>query len=192
MALNDNAVFTAATGYVLVAPVGTAYPTVAEIEAFDPEAEDNGLLAAWEEIGHTSSEDLPEFGYDGGDTESRGTWQKKSLREVTTDPAVDYVTIGLQQFDQTTLEYYFGPNVSVEDGVYGIDRSDAPAIERAILIIVIDGNNKMAFAATKASIRRDDSIEMATDEFATMPVRATFLKQTGMNLFRWIMPVLVP
>ena len=89
MALNDNAVFTAATGYVLVAPVGTAYPTAAEIEAFDPEAAENGLLAAWEEIGHTSSEDLPEFGYDGGDTESRGTWQKKSLREVTTEAAVD-------------------------------------------------------------------------------------------------------
>ena len=50
----------------------------------------------------------------------------------------------------------------------------------------------MAFSATKASIRRDDSIEMATDEFATMPVRATFLKQTGMNLFRWIVPALVP
>jgi hypothetical protein len=36
----------------------------------------------WRSIGHTSRGDLPELGYDGGDTEVRGTWQNESLREV--------------------------------------------------------------------------------------------------------------
>ena len=37
MSLNDNAVFTAAKGYVFTAPVGTAAPTPAEIAEFEPE-----------------------------------------------------------------------------------------------------------------------------------------------------------
>ena len=36
MSLNDNAVLTAAVGWVYSAPVGTARPTPAQITAFDP------------------------------------------------------------------------------------------------------------------------------------------------------------
>ena len=37
MAFNDSAVFTAATGYVYTAPVGTAAPTPKQLKFFDPE-----------------------------------------------------------------------------------------------------------------------------------------------------------
>jgi hypothetical protein len=35
-------------------------------------------------------------------------------------------------------------------------------------------------------MRRDDSISLATDEFASLPVRATFLKYGSANKFEWI------
>ena len=35
--INDNAVFTASTGFVYVGPVGTAAPTREQVAKFDPE-----------------------------------------------------------------------------------------------------------------------------------------------------------
>ena len=37
MAFNDNAVFTASTGFIYTAPVGTAAPTPKQLKYFDPE-----------------------------------------------------------------------------------------------------------------------------------------------------------
>src|SRR5690606_16689093 len=50
---------------------------------------------------------LPEFGFDGGDTEPRGTWQAEALKTIVTDPAVDYVTFTAHQFDDQVFEFYY-------------------------------------------------------------------------------------
>jgi hypothetical protein len=277
MSLNDNAVLTAAVGWVYSGPVGTAAPTPAEIEAFDPntfavpsgakrlvsaatggtftltvgtdvttdidfdatadEIQDalealasvgvgkvtvtgtdfpyiitldpsvtgaftlqgiglTGGSAAlqpvqqsgvgWVNVGHTSRGDLPEFGFDGGDTEVRGTWQNESLREVVTDPIADYLTLMLHQFDTETFELYYGTNASSTPGVFGVAGGTPAPIEKALLIVIVDGDRKVAFYSPKASLRRDDSISLAVDEFAALPVRATFLKHGGLNKFQWI------
>ncbi|WP_298075252.1 phage tail protein [uncultured Corynebacterium sp.] len=273
MAFNDNAVFTASTGYIYLAPVGTAAPTPAQLKNFDPEAfgahtyllgevsgesftltvgSDNteplkkdasaaevqaaleklpsvgtggalvkGLTLAqgytvsfigesfgkevqltaegaaanemdkpigWEPVGHTGNEDLPEFGYDGGDSETKGSWQKKNLREVTTEAPVDYVTVKALQFDAETLELYYGKNASSVDGVFGVDNPASSGVERAVLIVLVDGQFKIGFSAAKASLRRDESIALATDDFATLPLRATFTKHPGRHLFEWTAP----
>lgn len=188
MALNDDAVFTAAKGYVYTAPVGTAAPTPAELAAFDPETFGIEALSDWEPIGHTASEDLPEFGFEGGDKETKGTWQKKNLREVTTDAVVDFVTLKLNQFDMKTLAYYYGKNKSETPGVFGVESGDNPSVEEAILIIIVDGEYKIGFTAAKSSIRRDESISLATDDFSQLPIRSTFVKHPGRLLFEWITP----
>lgn len=286
MALRDNAVFTASSGFIFKAPVGTKAPTRAEIRDFNPDtfgsnthkllvtdatggsykltvggqatadiplranaadvqaaiekvtsvgkgnvlviggnAVDGGLTIAfvgahrkknltvtgdnakltssstakvtvkelskfseWESIGHTGKEDLPEFGYEGGDKETKGTWQKSNLKEVTTEQPVDYVTMKLLQFDNDSFELYYGKNASTEEGVFGIDGGDAPAVEYAILIVLIDGENKIGFTAPKTSIRRDESIGLAQDDFSTLPIRSTFTKYPGRMLFQWITP----
>lgn len=188
MSYNDESVFTAATGYIYTAPVGTPSPTPEEIASFDPD-EFETLASAWVNLGHTSDEDLPEFGFEGGEKETRSTWQKKNLREVSTETPVDYITMKAQQFDPETLALYYGSNASTTPGVFGVSRSDAPSIERAFLLVLVDGENKIGFTATKSSIRRDESIGLATDGFATLPLRATFVKMTGHNLFEWILPL---
>lgn len=187
MAFNDDAVFTAATGHIYTAPVGTAAPTPAELAAFDPDTFGTTNLD-WETLGHTSEEELPEFGFEGGEKETRGTWQKKNLREVSTDTPVDYVTMRAQQFDSETLALYYGDNASTTDGVFGVDSSDVKPVERAFLLVLVDGDNKIGFTSHKASIRRDESIALSTDAFASLPLRATFIKETGENLFQWILP----
>lgn len=190
MSFNDDAVFTAATGYVFTGPVGTEAPTPEELTTIDPET--YGVDAGWVPLGHTSEEDLPEFGFEGGEKETRGTWQKKNFREVSTDTPVDYLLLRPQQFDSATLALYYGQNVATEPGVFGVDSSDSAAVERALLLLLIDGDARIGFTAPKASIRRDESIALATDSFGTLPLRATFMKETGKRLFDWILPHELP
>lgn len=287
MAFNDNAVFTASTGYVYIAPVGTAAPTPEQLADFDPDVfgakstkvtvsgnptggtftltagsdttaalkydasaaavqsaleklksvgtggvavsgsakdgyvvsfigenfgkdvkltgsgdkltggttpsvkvatTDSGDALGWEPIGHTGQDDLPEFGYDGGDTETKGSWQKKTLKEIVSEAPVDYVTVKALQFDSKTMELYYGKNASKTPGVFAIDDAGQSGVERAVMIVVVDGSFKIAFTAAKASIRRDESISLSTEDFSVLPLRATFVKHPGRHLFEWTAP----
>ena len=144
----------------------------------------------WEQIGHTSRDELPEFGFDGGDTETRGTWQNESLREVTTEAAADYMTLQLHQFDSRAFELYYGANTSATVGVFGVSSTTAAPVEKAIWMLIIDGTTKVGFYAPKASIRRDDSISLAVDEFASLPIRATFMKYgTSASKYEFVSPL---
>lgn len=185
MALNPNAIFTAATGYIFVGEVGTAVmPTPAQIAAFDPTT---GLGAGWEQIGHTSREELPEFGFDGGETETRGSWQNASLKVVTTEAPVDYVTFNLHQFDQAGLELYYGQEDNNDTaGVFGVAATPLSGIEKALCMVMVDGSFKIAFHSAKSDIRREGAITMAVDEFSVLPMRATFLQPDTGDLYSWI------
>lgn len=145
-----------------------------------------GTPNGWSALGHTSRDDLPEFGFDGGDTEVRGTWQNESLREVVTKPIADYLTLWLAQFDQETLELFYGEDASSTPGVFGVRGGTPVPAERALWLVIVDGDTKIGFYAPKTSIRRDDSIQLAVDEFATFPVKATFLKFGSSNVFEWV------
>ena len=189
MAINDTALFTAARGYIYVGDGDAVPPTPADVVAFDPAT--FGTVPAsdgWVNLGHTSREDLPEFGFDGGDTETRGTWQNSALKEVITDVTVDYVTMNLHQFDDTNLELYYSQanHLSAAVGEFWVTDAPTATLEKKLLIVIVDGAAKIAFYARKASLRRDDAIGMEVDNFAVMPVRATFLKDSTHELYRWI------
>ena len=140
----------------------------------------------WSSVGHTSRGDLPEFGFEGGDTEVKGTWQNESLREIVTDPVADYLTLMLHQFDTPSFELYYGVDASPTAGVFGVANGNVAPIEKALLVIIVDGGSRVAFYAPKASLRRDDAISLAADEFSQLPVRATFLKHTNSPKFEWV------
>jgi hypothetical protein len=183
MALTDSAVFTAAKGYIYTGVVDATAPTTDNIYDF---VDQSTTVTGFTLIGHTSRDDLPEFGFDGGDTEARGTWQNEALRTVVTEAAVDYVTFNLVQFDATTLELYYGQENTQSNGAYGLASSPGGATEASFLIIIVDGPRKIAFWAPKVEIRREDAATLAVDEFSALPMRATFLKSGSLDLFRWI------
>lgn len=185
MALNDNAVLTAAVGYVYTAAVGTAAPTAAQLSGLDPLTPSGWTATGWDMVGHTSRNDMPEFGFDGGDTEVKGTWQKKKLREVQTSDLVDSLSLKLQQWDESSLELYYGTNASATAGEFAVSGTFA-AFEKAFLIIIVDGDFRIAFHASKASIKRDDAIDLPVDDFASLPIKVTFLNYSSDPLFKWI------
>lgn len=194
MALNDGAIFTAAVGYVFTGQTGVALrPTPAQIAAFDTTVVNPTLATGWSDLGHTSREDLPEFGFEGGEIETRGTWRSAAVREVTTEVAVDYVVVRLNQFDEEGLSLYYGTgNASSIAGEFAVGGPVLSSTERSLCIVVVDGTRKIAFYAPRASIRREEELTMAVDDFAVLPLRCTFLDpeaddiQADGHRFAWI------
>jgi len=157
---------------------GTGTPTVTVTSVSTP----NG----WNNVGHTSRSDLPEFGFDGGKTQMRGTWQRKRLREVeSADPIEDSLKFTLEQWDRDSLELYFGEDVAETNGVFGVSGDFTP-VERSVFVVLIDGDARVGFYAAKAQIQRDSAIKMPLDNFAGLPVKATFLNYGTRRLYDWI------
>lgn len=186
MAENDDAVLTAAVGHMYVAAAGTAAPTPTQLKTLDLANPSSWTgVTGWKSVGHTSRGTMPEFGFEGGDSEVKGSWQKKKLRELITDDPVDYLTIVLHQFDEDALSLYYGENASTEEGVFGYSGSGA-ANEKAGLVVIEDGDLRLGHHFHKASVKRDDSIELPIDDLAALPVRFTYLNHLDKMLFTWI------
>lgn len=190
MAENNGAVLTPATGYIFTAATGTEAPTLADVNAFDPAL---GITSgvtpvSWVSIGHTAREELPVFGYEGGETEVKGTWQNASFAEIVTEVAADYVTFNAHQFDNDVLSMFYGVTGSPGSTVGRFDVMDAPknTVQKALLILIQDGDTTVALHAANTSIRREDEMELDIEELAYLPLRATFQKTTGKPLFSWV------
>ena len=185
MAQNDDAVLSAAVGYVFVGAVGTAAPTATALKTLNLENPSSWLVTGWNSVGHTSRGTLPEFGFEGGEPEMKGSWQKKKLREIVSEDPVDYLTVVLHQFDEDALSLYYGDNASSTAGVFAVKSGAAP-LEKAGLVVIEDGDLRLGFHFHKSSVKRDEAIELPIDDLAALPVRFTFLDHNSENLFSWI------
>lgn len=191
MAMDDDAVILSALGFILTAERGTAAPTKTEIAAIP-----DSIPTSWNNIGHTSRDDLPSWGHDGGDPEVKGTWQNEALRSVVTEVATEFVTFNAVQLSREILEFYTGrgngaaTDGTIEEGVYHASLRGGRNPERALLIVVIDGDRWGAFYAPRVSLSREDDIELDSEEFMAFPLRATLLQQTGMPFYDWIGPTI--
>lgn len=180
----DNAVLTPGNGFIYLATPGTARPEPTLIASYDPMTEDH--FVGYNSLGYTSREDLPAFGFDGGDTEVQGTWENATFREVVTEAPADYVTFNALQFDEQVLGLYYGvEDATAGDGVLEVQQAPTTTVNRALLVIIVDGPRRVAFHAASVSIRREDAAEFETDQFAQFPLRATFLKVAGQPLYSW-------
>ena len=184
MAENDEAVLTAAVGYVYTAAVGTLPPTPAALKGLNLDNPASWAAAGWTSVGHTSRGTLPEFGFEGDDSEVKGSWQKKKLREITTEDPIDYLTVVLHQFDEPALELYYGPNGSSTPGVFGVKTGQVN--EKAVLVVIEDGDLRLGHHAFKTSVKRDEAIELPIDDLAALPVRFTYLDYQSELPFSWI------
>ncbi|AZS08227.1 major tail protein [Mycobacterium phage IronMan] len=185
MAENDDAVLTAAVGYVFTAEPGTKAPTPAELKTINLKDPSTWTGATgWTSVGHTSRGTLPEFGFEGGESEVKGSWQKKKLREVTPEDPIDYLTVVLHQFDEDSLGLYYGPNASDTPGIFGVKTGQVN--EKAVFVVIEDGDLRLGHRAAKSSVKRDDAIELPIDDLAALPVRFTYLDHEDELPFEWI------
>lgn len=170
MALNDDATLVIGAGNYFLAPTGTAAPT--DLTA---------VATPWENIGHTSIEDILGFSSDGGEATVLGTLQNASLR-TSYSKRTESWTITLQQFDEDSLKLYFGSNATLDaNGDWlAVPGSPSPTV-MAFLAVYVDGNHIFALYAPKAEILRGDDIDFAdTESLAGLPLKVTPV-QLGTN-----------
>lgn len=153
MALNDNATLVVGSANFYRAPTGTAMPVSLAVAPASP----------WENIGHTSLEDIFSVESEGGDATTLGTLQNKALR-TTYSPRTDSFAVTVQQFDRKSLRLYYGSNAPLlPDGTLGVPTNPIPT-EAAFLVIFVDGANRFAFYAPKTEIFRADNVAIADAE----------------------------
>ena len=168
MALNDNATLIIGSGNYFTAPVGTNVPT----DLAAPGVE-------WENIGHTSLEDILSIESEGGEKTILGTLQNKQLRSKTST-RTDSFSVVLQQWDTPALKLYYGSNaVAVGDGLIGNPNDPQPTVV-AFLAVFVDGENIFAIYCPKVEIFRGDDIEFAdTENLAGLPLSITPMTIAG-------------
>lgn len=159
MALNDNATLVIGAGNYFTADVGTEVP--------------ENLLspgATWENVGHTSLEDIMSITSEGGEATVIGTLQNKSLRTKYSD-RTETMAVILQQFDTAGLKLFYGSNAPVlANGMVGVPNDPKPTV-CAFLAVFVDGDNHFAFWAPRVEIYRGDDLALGdTESLAGMPL----------------------
>ena len=185
MPLDDTAVFIPSIGHYLTGATTATQPTQTQINTF---ISAGTLPTGLTELGHTDAEDIFAFGQDDGDSEVKPSWQNKSLREIVTAQAIDYfVAKAMQLLDNDVMSLYYGGGDATGTGMYKLPDSSTPQ-ERSTLVVLSDGTNNAGFWVQRTSIRREDAIEFATDDFTKIPLRFTVLKKSGSPKAVWIHP----
>lgn len=159
MTLNDSATLVIGAGNYFTAPVDTILPT----NLLAPDA-------TWENVGHTSIQDIFSISSDGGEATVLGTLQNKSLR-TSYSTRTETMAFTIQQFDVDSLKLYYGSNATVgAGGELQVPVNPTPTIA-AFLVVFVDGDNHFAFYAPKAEIYRADDMSISdTESLAGLPL----------------------
>ncbi|MFE7124032.1 hypothetical protein [Streptomyces sp. NPDC057617] len=159
MPINDAATLVVGSGNYLTAPTGTPMPD----DLLVP-------VSPWQNVGHTSLEDVFGITSEGGEATTIGTLQNKSLR-TKYSARTETMTFTLQQLDAAALRLYFGANAPIlPDGSVGVPANPQPT-QAAFMAVFIDGENHFAFYVPKAEIYRNDDMAIGdTESLAGLPL----------------------
>lgn len=143
----ESAPTIAGIGHVYVADPDTTPPAgFLDSFKFDTGSAPKGFT--W--LGDTSSETLPEFGSDGGDSTSKRTWDRKDLR-VTREDKTHTMTIASVASSATAIETAFpGSTWSEPDKAWDIDLDGS--VEKAVLMVIEDGTQACAHLFRRVSL----------------------------------------
>lgn len=169
MAFNSDSVLKPTRVDFYWAKTGTAKP--ADIYA--------EITGTWENMGHSSIEDILNIATEGGESSQLGSIQNPSLR-TSVSAAVRSFTVNFLQWDAATLKFYYGANAKIAaDGTVQVPEQPQPS-EGAWLAIIRDGDSRGGFYAAKCSAIGDGDFSISdTDSLAQLPIRFTPISVEG-------------
>lgn len=171
MAIDNKATLVVGAGNYFKGTVGAALP--ADLRA---------VSTPWENIGHTSIEDILSSESEGGEPTVLGTLQNPSLR-TTYSARTESFGLVLQQWDEAGLKLYYGSNAvtNPDTGLLQVPSNPVPT-ECAFLAVFLDGETEFALYAPRAEIFRGDNFEISdTESFASLPLSVRPLQHETNN-----------
>lgn len=178
MAISNDAVLKVGNGHFYTAPVGTPRPT-----------DLLNLGDEWEHMGHTSLEDILQSNVEGGESTLLGSLQNRNLKTSYSARSQSF-QINLLQFNEDSLQLYYGANATVTaDGDFEVPET-AEAEERAWLFLFFDGPRVGGIYAAKASFMSAEPFSISdTESLASLPLTITPLRHgSSTSAFRIIPP----
>jgi len=183
MAIDDATVLTPAVGHVFTATSGTDPWTATQIDTY---VSAGTIPVGWDELGHTDLDTPLTFAQEGGDSETKGSWQNPSLKTVITSAAVDSFPVNAEQvLDNNVLSMFHGGGDATTADRFAWPDTPA-ATEFSVMLVLLDGSTPLGLSVRRASILRADSPQLSADDFLKLPLKFTILKASGQPRAEWI------
>lgn len=187
-------------GYFIVGKT-TIYKAATDTVAPDASLLDNPPVA-WTAVGHIGDESASgnaSFTRDGGDTTTKGSITKKSIRTLV-DPVFSGIDVDLSQWTRDVLALFIGTTGGTNPTALQVEgEKDGGVTSAAMLIVWADGNNRVGLYAPNGSWTGRDNI--STDSVADavlIPLHIGFLDSSTLNgpnskplRYTWISPTLL-
>lgn len=138
LTVNNEALVIASRGAIFLADKNTPLPT-GKLNDFAKLMAGVSVpsLSAWERLGNTSRENLPEFTLEAGDTTQKGSWDNESIRTVFGDKSLSY-TLHPMQHDAATVAKILNGWTTEGDKSAVMGATDW-SFECAVVIVINDG-----------------------------------------------------
>ena len=175
MAINDGAVVISTRGAVFLAEADTALPSL-KLFALDKDTVGDSPNQ-YTNIGHMSVDDLPSFDVDGGDSNTKDTWNKSNFR-VTYDTVTAKVTFTSVQGDADTLKLMFdAADISGGGTAVSLDKVEQ---KKAVFVYVEDTytGKKFGIWMPNVSLAYSAMPELSQDGFNTFKLEGNILSST--------------
>lgn len=167
--LANSKIQIAGIGHVYYGAVDTAAPNIDGYKFGDGTTLES---SGWTWLGDTSSENLIEFETDGGDTNTKRTWDRQGVRSTRED-VTNKVTINAVNLGEDVMKVAF-PGSTYDPALRAWDIELDAASERAILVVVVDGQLVSGYLFRRVSLA-GSMPSLSLDNFTEVKVSGTLL-----------------
>lgn len=169
MTANVSTTIVPGHGTLFIAPVNTPLPAMPVLSAF-------GLTvtpAGWENLGHTSKDNLFSFSVNGGDKTTLDSYLSDGIKVIY---AAKQWTLGINslQVDKNALDLAFNGSFDPATGGYIVPSSN-DGLARALFLYLTDGTGSLGFYVPNTTITLGDAPSIDPAKFFEVPLSASIL-----------------
>lgn len=171
--LNADNVLIPGRGTVITAPVGTAPVAVATFDYYTP-----ATFAGWDLLGHTSRENPPSWSKDGGEQESKDSWEEESLAS-STSPTTFGLAFNALEVTRETMDLTFpGGTYDSDEESYSVG-GNTGKVEKAVQVLMLDGGKIASIYHPRVSLSGGDMWEIDVENFFETNLAGTIMTYNG-------------
>lgn len=147
------------------------------LDQFNPAAATT--FTGWNLIGGTSTENMVSFDKDGGDATQLGIWEQDAVYTTYEATTLSVSISGVRAYKET-FELAF-PGGAWDEATKSYKVGDIGTVEKAVFIVMLDGQKRAGFYMPRVSISVGDMPELDTEKFLEFQMTGQILTSSTKN-----------